>query len=472
MTQTNTTSCRRVAVIGAGISGLAAAHRLLECGEEHVELFDAGSRAGGLLATERRGDYLIERGADAFVTNKPAAVNLCHRLSLEDQLIPTDATFRRSLVLLDGRPVPVPDGFQLLMPTKLDALMASPILTDEGKRRAAAEVNIPPAPVLRDESLASFVRRRFGDELFERLAQPMVGGIYTADPEKLSLLATLPRFLEMEQNHGSLLNAASHTEPEQASGARYGLFVSLKEGIGQLVSTLFDRVAARALVRTGCPVNEVRRSDSGGWSLHFNGDQTAAFDAVILAVPAWQGAQLLGSAAPDLAGALASIEYASSAIVCTTHSLADIEHPMDAFGLVIPARERRSILAVSFASRKFPGRAPEGSIVLRTFLGGAMQPEVLAMSDGELGQIVRTELAEIFGVRSEPQHELVTRYDQAMPQYHLGHLELVSGIRELVAAEPGLELAGNAFDGVGIPDSISSGEQAAERISGASGGAA
>ncbi len=451
----------RVAVIGAGITGLAAAHRLIESGGVDVHVFDANGRPGGLLTTQRRGDYLIEHGADSFITNKPAALDLCIRLGLESELIRTNNDFRRSLVLHNGKPVAVPRGFQLLMPTDAEAIQASSLLSESGKQRVAKERDVPPRTELADESVASFVKRRFGEELFDRLAQPMVGGIYTADPERLSLLATLPRFLQMEVDHGSLTAAAEATEQQESSGARYGLFVSLRNGVQQMVESLRERIERSHTIQCDTTVLSVEKVGS-----KFNIECTGGaqeFDAVVVTTSAWRAAELLGQK-DELTGLLQQIEYTSSAVVCSAHRLSDIEHAMDAFGLVIPSVENRRILAVSFASRKFADRAPDDCVLLRTFVGGAMQPEILEYSDAEISGIVQSELSEIFGVRAEPEFSLVTRYDRAMPQYHLGHVERVRAIRKMVAAVSGLELAGNAYEGVGIPDSIRSGEEAAERL--------
>lgn len=453
----------RVVIVGGGITGLAAAHHLLELGGLDVEVFDAAGSPGGLLATEYVGDYLIERGADSFITNKPAAIDLCMRLGLESELIPTDSRYRTSLVLRDGQPTQVPRGFQLLMPTQLEPLLQSPLLSEEGKRRVMQEASIAAPPSLTDESVASFVRRRFGDELFDRLAQPMVGGIYTADPDKLSLLATLPRFLHMEQEYGSLANAAAAMKPEDASGARYGLFVSLRKGIAQLVDSLVSQIDRKQTIHTERPVRSISR-DGQAWVVTDSSGRIDTFDAAIVATSAWRAAETLENASSSLATALREIEYASSAVVCTVHRLQDIAHPMDAFGLVIPSIENRRILAVSFASRKFPDRAPDDSIVLRTFVGGAMQPEILDNNDNDLTKIVQEELSDIFGCRGRPLHTMVTRYDRAMPQYHLGHIQRVQKIRSLADSLPRFEIAGNAYEGVGIPDSVLSGEEAARRI--------
>jgi oxygen-dependent protoporphyrinogen oxidase len=482
----------RVAVIGGGISGLAAAHRLIELATAaavpiRVALFEAGSRLGGCLQTERLGNCLVELGADSFITNKPWAIDLCQGLGLKDQVISTDPKYRRALVLRNGKPFRVPDGFMLMAPGKIWPIVASPIFSPLGKLRMGLERWIPPRTDEVDESVASFVRRRLGQEALERLVQPLVAGIYTSDPEKLSLRATLPRFLEMERQHGSLIRAArrgTHNNNGTAaaekpttsggraeSGARYGLFVSFQAGMSELVDALVDRITSAGEIHLDARVASLIRvaTPGEGFSLSFATDlgtstHTTSFDAVIVALPADRAADLVWPLDSVLAGALGEIEYASSAIVCTGHALSDVAHRLDASGLVVPALEKRRILSVSFASRKFAGRAPEGEVVLRTFLGGALQPEILAHTDDELVQMTLSELREILGVRGEPRFAVVSRHERAMPQYHVGHLDRIRRIDELASTLPRLALAGNAYDGVGIPDCVRSGERAAERI--------
>jgi protoporphyrinogen/coproporphyrinogen III oxidase len=467
----------RIAVIGGGISGLAAAHRLLELADASarpidVTLFEAAGRVGGVFGTRTIGGYTIETGADSFITNKPWGIELCRRLGLGDQLIGTEDEHRRSLILHEGRPIPTPEGFELLVPRRLRALLASPFLSLEGKLRVAAEAFVPPRTDAADESLAAFVRRRFGNELLERIVQPLVGGIYTSDPERLSLHATLPRFVAMEREHGSLLRAvwqqrrrAAQESPDNIpSGVRYGLFVTLKEGMSTLLNALESRLRKRCTLHLSTPVKAVTQDPGNGYVLktHDGGDQT--FDRLIIALPAYRAADLVVPWEIELAARLREIEYASSAIVVTGHHLKEIANPLGAFGLVIPHIERRKILAVSFLSRKFPMRAPDGHVILRTFVGGAMQPELLEHDDDSLVQLVRDELRALLGVGGEPTLCVVTRYERAMPQYHVGHEARVAGIQQAAAAHPSLALAGNAYHGVGLPDAIHSGEQAAERI--------
>jgi oxygen-dependent protoporphyrinogen oxidase len=469
------TTTWRVAVIGGGLAGLAAAHRLQELSARDKRpldliLYEAGTRLGGIVETRTIAGYRVETGADSFITNKPWAVDLCRRLGIEDRLIPTDARYRRSLVLRKGRPVPVPEGFQLLAPVDVGAVLRSPIFSWPGKLRMALEYFLPRRSSTGDESLAHFVRRRFGREALERLVQPLVGGIYTSDPEKLSLRATMPRFIEMEREHGSLIRALRRQKGQTdddptASGARYGLFAAPAGGISELVEALAGKVEKDARVQFETEIKKlVPEADGRGFVLELPFGSRDSFDAVVLAVPAYRAAPLLASFAPGAAEALVQIEYASTAIVVSGHKLADIRDPLDAFGLVIPAIERRKILAVSFTSRKFPGRAPEGCVQLRTFVGGAMQPELMQLSDDEIKRLVQSDLEEILGVTWKPEFAIVARWMRSMPQYHVGHLDLVATIDRELAGFPRLALAGNAYHGVGIPDSIHSGEQAAERV--------
>ncbi|MHC4877320.1 MAG: protoporphyrinogen oxidase [Planctomycetota bacterium] len=492
---------RRVAVIGGGISGLVAAHRLIEQSQPDapidVTLFEASDRIGGVFGTIHVDDYLVETGADMFITNQPAAVKLCERLGIADELIPTDPTHRGSLVLRNGRPVRVPEGFMLLSPAKVWPVLKSPIFSPLGKLRMGLEYLLPRKTGSEEESLAAFVHRRFGREAFERLIQPLVGGIYTADPEKLSLKATMPRFLDMERQWRSLIRASRRTASNSAgedesgsasetngSGARYGLFTAPRHGMSVMLDRLKEIVESSGTLRTGTRIASLQRTPDGRFTLRVEDHQNAAtssppadeqFDGVVVALRTHHAAELLEQAADAPDGAdlpecqrlnelLRSIEYSSAAIVVSGHRLADIEHPLDAFGLVIPHIEGRRILAVSFTSRKFPGRAPEGRVLLRTFIGGALQPELLEQSDEELFQVVREELESTLGVHGEPDFQHIVRYEQSMPQYHLGHLDRVSAIESLTHAVPGFELVGNAYRGVGIPDCIRYAESAVDRL--------
>lgn len=472
---TDPASSRRIAIIGGGLSGLAAAHRLIEltaaqASPIEITLFESNSRLGGIIGTQRIGDYLVDTGADSFLTNKPGAIGLCRRLGLESRLVSTDARYRGAHVLYDGRPVPVPEGFQLLSPSAIWPILTTPILSPWGKLRMLMEYFVP-RRTASDESLADFVRRRFGRETLDRLVQPLVGGIYTSDPEKLSLAATMPRFLDMERQFGSLIRASLNEKKTKAtqstdttsSGARYGLFAGLVGGMEELLDALRQRVLASCSVRTGVRVESIRQDGSlSGYSIVISNGTQELFDSVVVATTAHQAARLLGEMDSMLSSELSQIEYASSAIVVTAHKLVNVRHPLNSFGLVVPHRERRRILATSFSSRKFPERAPADAVLMRTFVGGAMQPEMYDYEDASLTRIVHEELSDILGVQGPPEIELVVRYPRAMPQYHIGHLDRANRIEALAAKHRGLALAGNALRGVGIPDSIASGEAAAE----------
>ncbi|MDA0809414.1 MAG: protoporphyrinogen oxidase [Planctomycetota bacterium] len=479
---------KRIAVIGAGVSGLATAHRLIELSNDgptkfDVTLFEASDSPGGVAGTRKIGDYLVETGADMFITNQPAALNLCQRIGLSDELIPTETTHRGSLVLRQGKPVRIPEGFMLISPAKVWPVLTSSIFSPLGKLRMGLEYLLPRRKAQTDETLASFVKRRFGKEAFDRLIQPLVGGIYTADPDKLSLRATLPRFIEMEQKYRSLIigsrkQAAAREKNSDAdgSGARYGLFTAPRGGMSVLFTRLMEVVSQRAAVRFGERVVAVSANESGSYSVTLHSDEQLSFDGVVIALPAFHAASILeagqaeervadkADSMAELTGLLNEIEYSSAAVVVSGHRLSDIQHPLDAFGLVIPAVENRKVLAISFTSRKFPGRAPEGRILLRTFVGGALQPEMLDQSDEEILEAVRAELHSILGVGGDPDFMEVCWHKRSMPQYHVGHCERVARIHDLVAGHAGLELAGNAYSGVGIPDCILSGESAAERL--------
>jgi oxygen-dependent protoporphyrinogen oxidase len=467
---------KHVVIIGGGITGLAAAHRLLEKTREsdaaiELTLLESSNRLGGIVQTTERDGFLLERGPDSFISEKPAALDLTKRLGLESRLIETNSQYRRSFVVSRGRLLPVPEGFHLLAPARFWPFFKSGIFSPAGKVRMALELLVPRAANGTDESLANFVRRRFGREALERMAQPMVGGIYTADPEKLSLRATMPRFLEMERQHGSLIRALRKQNSDasrETSGARYSLFLSFDRGMQVLTDELAQQVSnANVSLRLNTAVTSVAREsgESGDiWRLTTANGETLVADALCLALPAYTSAQLLANVDSKLAAALSAISYASSATINLAYRREDIPRPLDGFGFVVPFIEGRSLIACSFSSVKFAGRAPADHVLLRAFLGGALQPEALDRSDSELLAAVRKDLRDLLGVNKEPLFAEITRWKQSMPQYDLGHLERVNDIEERLTSLPGLTLAGNAFTGLGISDCIRTGEAAAEII--------
>ena len=460
---------KRIAVLGGGIAGLAAAHRLvtLEPNAE-VTLYEASGKLGGVIQTERVDGYLLERSADNFVTNFPWGVELCRELGIADELLETEPTRRRAMIVRDGRLYPVPAGFQLLTPSQLWPLVTSPLLSVRGKLRVLGEYFVSPRTTEGDESLESFTVRRLGREAFERLVQPLVGGIYTADPALLSMQAALPRFLELEAKHGSLIRAARQmrgTEKataQQSSGARYGLFVAPRGGMGRIAEALTAKLPDDC-VHLNAPVVALSHT-SHGWEVTTDDGTHAEFDAVVLALPAPHASRLLQNVDTELAAELGKIHYSGASIALSGYELQQIEHPLDSFGFVVPEIERKNILAASFSSRKFPGRAPDGCVLIRTFLGGALKPQLVDLPEAELRAIVGRELGELLKIHGKPHLFQLQRWRGAMPQYHLGHVDLVARIQARTARLPGLTLAGNAYAGVGLPQCVRSGREAAERL--------
>lgn len=455
----------KIVIIGGGISGLAAAHRVLELNKSaHVTILEASDRLGGTIQTEHRDGFLIERGPDSFISEKPHGISLAKRLGIESQLIQTNEEYRRSFIVRDGRLRAVPEGFQLMAPSRMWPFITSDIFSIPGKVRMAADLILPRKSVngSSDESLASFVRRRLGKEALARMAQPMVGGIYTADPETLSLRATLPRFLDMEQKHRSLILAMARLGRAQkigTSGARYSLFLSFNRGMQVLVDPL-TRINADLRVKTRAH----RLTFDHEWTITTDKDEQIKADAVCLAVPAYVAASLLSDIDARLAEKLRAIKYASTATINFGYRRAAIAHPLNGFGFVVPFVEKRSLIACTFSSVKFSGRAPEGQVLLRAFAGGALQPEIFALDETEMSRRVEADLRELLGIREDPRFIEVAKWERSMPQYEVGHLDRVSEIEKLVSALPGLSLAGNAYRGAGIPDCVRSGEAAAEAL--------
>jgi oxygen-dependent protoporphyrinogen oxidase len=462
----------KLAVVGGGIAGLAAAHRAAEWSRERdrpleVTLLEAGDRLGGTIQTERRDGFLVECGPDSFLSEKPWALALCRRLGIEDRLVRTDDRFRRTFVVLGGRLHPLPEGFQLLAPTRLRSFMASTLFSWPGKLRMALDLVLPRGGDT-DESLGAFVRRRLGREALERVAQPLVAGIYTADPEELSLAATMPRFIELERRERSLIlgmwRAARRApaDARAASGARWSLFVTLADGMEELIRALATRLPEGS-VRLKERVTGVARVGAR-WQIATADGSLVETDSVILAPEAHQVARMVRYLDPSLAHLLEGIPYASSATVTLAYRRTDIAHPLDAFGFVVPRVERRPIIACTFSSVKYPGRAPEGAVLLRVFLGGALDEAIVEQSDEALIGISRSQLGELLGVRDEPIFTRVARYPKAMPQYHVGHLARIEAIEQCVGHHAGLALVGGAYRGVGIADCVRSAEEAAERL--------
>jgi oxygen-dependent protoporphyrinogen oxidase len=460
----------RIVVVGGGIAGLAAAHRLVELSREvarplELTLVEAAGRLGGSIRTERAQGFLLEAGPDSFISEKPWALALAERIGLGPRLRRTDDRFRRTYVVRQGRLEALPDGFLLLAPTRVGPVLRSRVFSWRGKLRLALDLVLPRRRAPGDESLGSFVRRRLGREALERVAQPLVGGIYTADPDHLSLAATMPRFLALEQEHRSLilgLRRTARPTAAGASGARWSLFVTLADGMEELVTALAARLPPGA-VRLGAAVGAVA-PEADGWRVELTDGRRLAADGVVLAGPAPCMAGVVRKADGWLAGQLAAIPYASSATVALAYPRAAVRHPLDGFGFVVPRTEGRRAMACTFSSVKYPGRAPDGFVLLRVFVGGALQEDLLAGDDAALARLAEDDVAPLLGIVGPPVLSRVWRHPSTMPQYGVGHLDRVAAIETHLETMPGLALAGGAYRGVGIADCVHSGEAAAERL--------
>jgi len=455
---------RHVAVVGGGIAGIAAALRLRERAPGlAVTVLEAAPRLGGTIATVREQGFVVETGPDSFITEKPWALALCERLGLADELVGTRDEDRRTHVARGDRLHPLPDGFFLLAPTSLAPLVRSSLFSWPAKLRMGLDLVLPRRRDGGDESLADFVRRRLGREALDRVADPLVSGIYTGDPERLSVAATMPRFRELEAQHRSvILGLRRSANTRGVAGARYGLFVSHRDGMGALVTALAARLPD-STIQLGARVARLERAGSG-WRIGLDATTLDA-DAVVLACPAYTAADLVTSLDPMLAQALRAITHASSAIVTLGVRASDLPRGLPGFGFVVPAVDGRDILACTFSSRKWAGRAPAGHELLRAFVGGIRRPELVERDDAALLALVRAELARYVGLRGEPVLARVDRWPRAMPQYEVGHQARIAAI-EARAAGAGLALAGTAYHGIGIPDCVRSGEAAADAVLG------
>lgn len=458
----------KTVIIGGGTGGLALAYRLVQRGTPAADItvLEATSRWGGVTRSSREDGFTLEHGPDSIVRIKPAGVGLWRELGLESEFQPTEPAARHALIAKGRRLLPVPEGLYLLAPGKLLPFALSPLLSWRGKLRAGMDLILPRrAEGAPEESLAQFVSRRMGREVLARIAQPLVGGIYTADPEKLSVAATMPQFIQWEREHRSLILASrarsKAMKGEQAAGPRYGLFLSLRGGLARMSEALRERLAGADL-RLDAPVAGLARGEAG-WRVRLADGGTLDAARVAICAPAWAAAALTREADAELATELEAIPYAGCAILNLAYRAADIPALPPAAGFVVPSIENRAVLAVTFMSSKYAGRAPEGTVLLRIFLGGAQRERTLDRDDAALVQLARDELRDLLGITAEPILSRLYRWPRAMAQYHLGHQDRVARIRAREARLPGLALVGNGYEGVGIPDIIAQADAAAAR---------
>lgn len=469
---------KRIAVVGGGISGLAAAFHLSEARRQGTPLeeylIEASPRLGGALCTEQVDGCVVETGADSFLTEKRDALELCQQLGIADQVIGSQDQQRRTLILHRGKLVPLPEGFEFLVPTRLLAVARTPLLSLRDKLALAAEVFARPPERQTDESVASFVQRHFGSSLLENIVDPLLTGVYGGDSHLLSAAAVLPRFVELEQKWGSLVRGMRHAARERrqqgnrqpgGGNARLPIFSALRGGLGSLVAALQERLDDNRVV-CGRPLLRIARlagpTGVGSYRLTFEGNHSFVADAVVLALPAYESARLLHSLDSKLAERLSEIPYSSSLILALGYDAAALKGLPTGFGFLVPRKEKRRLIACTFVGQKFAGRVPPNRVLLRCFLGGVRDEAVLELSDAEVAATVKQELQSILGITAEPLFLRVYRWRKALAQYTVGHQERLSAIQRHLTSHRGLYLCGNAYQGIGVPDCIRSGKQATE----------
>jgi oxygen-dependent protoporphyrinogen oxidase len=464
--------------VGGGISGLATAFALQEQATAkglalHCTVLESGSYWGGKIVTHRIGKLVTEAGPDSFLSQKQHGLDLCAKLGLADELINTNETGKKAFVLHGGRLHELPEGLVSFVPKQLGPFLRSGLLSWTGLARMGLDVLISRGPSDGDESLASFFRRRFGAQAFERVLEPLMAGIYAGDAEQMSLKATFPRFFELEQRYGSLIRGMAAAKKTAASASTdrppRTMFVSLKNGLSDLVTALTERLAQQGVeLRLGCRAEalRVRSHQPGRWMYDLILHDGSAFSAesVVLATPAYVSAELLRPLTPIAGGLLEMIPYASTATIAMAYPAEKVSGAVEGFGFIVPRIEGRDVIAATWTSLKWPHRAPAGQVLIRCYVGGVGREAILQLDDATLVAKVRAELLDLCGIQAEPSYVEMNRWWKAMPQYTLGHLDRLNQLEAALSRYPGLVLTGAGYRGIGIPDCIRDGAVAAEQV--------
>ncbi|MGD0046787.1 MAG: protoporphyrinogen oxidase [Bryobacteraceae bacterium] len=451
-------------IIGGGISGLATAYYLAKGGAT-ATIVESRPRLGGVIETVHVEGCTIEAGPDSFLSAKPAALELITELGLADQVIGSNDHLRVTFVRRDGRLTPLPDGLMMMVPTKILPLLATGLVGWRTKLRMAMELLRAPKPSAGDQSVAEFIEEHYGAEAVDYLAEPLLSGVYGGNPAALSVTSVLPRFVELANRYGSLTRGVL---AERARAAKLRsrqpaapLFRTLKGGLGQMVDSITAAIGGKIEVRRA-RAQSIERSGIG-YRVRVDGDWLEA-RRVVLACEAHAGAPLVGAVDARIGELLATISYSSSMTVALGFNAADLARPPVGFGFLVPKKERRRLVACTWVGTKFSHRVPAGIVVARCFLGGMEDAGVLDESDRQVLAAVSAELAEIAGVRAVPRFSRIFRWPRSMAQYTVGHPQRLAEIEARAAQVPGFYLAGNAYQGIGIPDCIRMGKAAAAKI--------
>lgn len=462
---------KRIFVIGGGISGLSTSYFLIKKMKEFAEevkinLLEEKERLGGCIITEKVDGFLIEGGPDCFLYEKPWALKLCEKLGLGDKILNTNEN-RRVFIFSNGKLHELPEGFMLMVPTSLMPFIKSSLISWPGKIRMAMDLFIPKKKSDDEESLAEFVRRRLGNEALEKIAEPLVAGIHAGTPEMMGIKSTFPRFIQIEQQYRSLIlgmwaRRKMAKKLEKQVKAKRTMFLTLKDGLGEWINQLREKVGTEKIFLKKRVEKLIRMKDY--YKIYISDGTSMEADLVIITTPSFITARIIKEMDPKLSEILLTIPYVSSATVSLAYHRCQIDHPLDGFGFIIPRKERRKIIASTWSSVKFNYRAPDDNVLLRAFVGGANNEELVQLGDEEMLKIVKDELREIMGVNGEPILSRIYRWEKSMPQYLVGHLEKVEKIEKRVSLLPGLFLTGCAYKGIGLSDIVHEGEIIAERV--------
>jgi oxygen-dependent protoporphyrinogen oxidase len=455
---------RRVAIVGGGVSGLSAAYYLARHGIGST-LIEQRGRLGGVIRTEHIQGCVLEAGPDSFISQKPWALQLIRELGLGSDVIGSNDHLRVTYVLKGGKLVPLPDGLMLMIPTKILPLIETSLLGWGTKIRMGMEwFRRPSNGARQDQSVADFVAEHYGREAVDYLAEPLLAGVYGGDPSRLSIASVLPRFVELERKYGSLTKGVLHERRKTVKQAKgMPLFQTLKGGLGQLIEALVAQTKPAPEVLHGTA--EALERSSAGYRIRINGEWLEA-EHVVLAAQAYEAGALAAGVDGELASLLNGVAYSNSITISLGYDRANFRHPLNGFGFLIPKTERKLMMACTWVGTKFSDRVPEDKAVLRCFTGGE-DASALALSDEQLAAGVRGELRDIMGVTETPVFTHIARWPRSMAQYTVGHAGRVDAIEARVKDLPGLHLAGNAYHGIGIPDCVRMGKEAAGKIASA-----